>query len=179
MNMPLELFYWIQEYVDINTLLLTTSRLTAYRRQLYYWRLNRMGSEWYLDDPSRILQWLDASERQVRLKIDNPSMLTWYVSGCDMNASVFVRRCAHALTVLDSTDMTDVSALGHVHTLNVACCNDVTDVSALGHVHTLNVSYCKGVTDVSALGHVHKLNSSCCKGVKDVSALGHVHTLQV
>ena len=47
-DLPLELFYWIQEHVDINNLLLTTSRLTAYRRQLYRWRLTERNSLAYL-----------------------------------------------------------------------------------------------------------------------------------
>ena len=39
-DFSLEIFYWIQEYVDINALLLTSSRLTVYRHQLFQWRLS-------------------------------------------------------------------------------------------------------------------------------------------
>jgi hypothetical protein len=39
-------------------------------------------------------------------------------------------------------------------------CRNLSDVSALGHVHTLDLSECRNVRDVSALGHVHMLKMS-------------------
>ena len=106
-DLPLELFYWIQEHVDINNLLLTSSRLTAYRRQLYRWRLSRKRSMEYMLDRDMKLPFIADSAKQL------------------------------CVVLSLSSRVTDVSALSNVHTLNISCCNKVTDVSALCNVHTL------------------------------------------
>jgi hypothetical protein len=42
--------------------------------------------------------------------------------------------------------------LGHVHTLDLSECNQLTDVSALGHVHTLKFKFLWSVYRCQCLG---------------------------
>ena len=126
-DFSLEIFYWIQEYVDINALLLTSSRLTVYRHQLFQWRLSMSCIPKYLTD-RRVIEY---PHRQVCLRVEgfrDPSFTR-------------IPTCGHVHTLILSqcTSVTDVSSLGHVHTLDLSYCTGVTDVSSLGHVHTLRL----------------------------------------
>ena len=136
-DLPLELFYWVQEYVNINQLLLTSSRMSRHWYQLYRWHLNARTSKRYLVDPSPGLQCMDSPARQLRM----------HVSG--------------------DRDLVDMTALGNVHTLELHDCQSITDVSALRHVHTLTISDCQGVSDVSAVGNVRTVTLRHCQLVMD------------
>ena len=141
-DFPLELFYWVQEYVDINNILLTSSRLHGHRRQLYRWHLSVASSNLFLDNP-HLAMYIHFAYRIVQV---------WWMC---QHWGVCIR-CTCPIVQM----WVDVSALGHVHILHLFRCPGVTDVSALGNVHTLCLANCSGVTDVSALGNVHTLHMS-------------------
>ena len=75
-------------------------------------------------------------------------------------------------TVVDFSDVTDVSALAGVKGLTLDVCPNITDVSALGSVEELNLLRCHSITDVSALGGVKRLWIGWCHSITDVSSLG-------
>jgi hypothetical protein len=149
--LPIDIYYCIQEFTSINSFLNTSKRLGDVKRILFYWKLGRSASKRFQFIKTFRTQLLDLVHRSKNQLLLN---------------------LAHSL------ELTDVSALGHVHTLKLVCFN-VSDASALGHVYMLDLSGCTNVSDVSALGHVHTLNLGWCDNVSDVRALGHVHTLSL
>ena len=175
-DFPLELFYWIQEFVNINHVLLTTSLLGAYRHQLYRWDLTERGSVEYLNRACVISSLMDAPERQVCFKY-------WHfesvprIHAFSPIYTLDIYSQVYTLDLSDCTGVKDVSAFGKVHTLYISGCTGVTDVSALSKLHTLHMRGCIGVTNVSALHNLHKLRITRCTGVTDVSALGNVPRL--
>jgi hypothetical protein len=115
LSLPIDIYYCIQEFTSINALLNTSRRLEDVKRSLFYWNLGWTASKRFQSAETfhkHLLDLVHCSQNQISLDL------------------------AH------SSELTNVSALGHVHTLNVSRCHNVSNVSALGHVHTLNLSSC-------------------------------------
>ena len=148
--LPFELIEYIQEYTNINNLLITCKSFDLFRFELFKWKLTREASykKYYNNISFRhtILSRMKYPHKQLLIN-------------------------------LSDSDVEDVSSLSNVHDFNLSHCFCITDVSALSNVHTLKLFGCTGITDVSALGNVHNLDLSDCPGITDVSSLGNVHTL--
>ena len=89
--LPFEWIAYIQEYTNINNLLITCKYFELYRVELFDWKLSKISSEKYynaINFRHSILNRMKYPNKQLSLKL----------SYC--------------------TDITDVSALGTVHTLN-------------------------------------------------------------
>jgi hypothetical protein len=119
-SLPEDIYRCIQEFTPINALLNTSKRLLDVKHRLFYWSFRSASSkQFYSSEEFR--------ERLRGLMHDYRKQLSLNLSGFD--------------------DVSDVSALGHVHRLDLSRCYNVSDVSALGHVHTLNLSGCVEVSE--------------------------------
>ena len=137
--LPFELIRIIQEYTNINNLLITCKSFDLFRYELFEWKVNKETSESYYHNKKKFRDTLHS-----RMMYPNIQL---------------------SLNLCECRSVTDVSIFGNVHTLDLYGCTGITDVSALGNVHTLGLSSCTGITDVSALGNAHTLNLSDCIGI--------------
>ena len=156
-KLPIEIFNYINEYTNINNLLLSCKSFEQFKKKLYYWKLTKEYSKKFYYN-------IDFHNINFRKKIlskmfDSKKQLSLNLSACN--------------------GITDVSTLSDVHALNLSWCYNIIDISALSGVHTLNLSFCNRITDVSALSGVHTLNLSHCHRIRDISALNGVHTLNL
>jgi hypothetical protein len=136
-SLPEDIYHCIKEFTSINALLNTSKRgLSDVKRRLFYWNLNKEYSQLYYSSG-------EFRERLLGLVHDSKKQVSLNLSYCD--------------------NVSDVSALGHVHTLNLRECPNVSDVSALSDVHTLSLSWCSNVLDFRVLSHVHTLHLSYCE----------------
>ena len=118
----------LMRYIDVTKLLNSTKLLKNVKKKFIYIKLNKNYSlKYYNNEEFRniIHNSVEKSNKQISLDLSN------------------------------STNITDISALGKVHTLFLHGCENITDVSALGKVHTLHLYNCDQITDVSSLRNVN------------------------
>ena len=85
----------------------------------------------------------------------------------------------HDLSLITLPEVCDISSLTHVHTIYIQNCQQIRDLSALSRSHTVSLYHCHGFSDVSMLGNVYSLTIDECFNVTDVSMLGKVHSLEL
>ena len=165
--LPFELIQYIQEYANINNILITSKYFELFRYEFFRWKLTATLSKKYYNDinfRNSILSKMKYPNKQLSLKLYQCSGIT------DVSTLGIVR----TLDLSGCRNITDVNALDNVHTLNLSDCTGIADINALGNVHTLNLYNCSSITDVSALGNVHDLKLWGCTGITDANALGNV-----
>lgn len=84
-----------------------------------------------------------------------------------------------SLTLLNCSNVSDLSPAAGVQRLRVARCKAVADVSMLGALHSLALVALPSVSDVSALGSVRQLELADLPLLRDVSGLGRVEHLVI
>ena len=173
----------LQEFTNINNLLLSCNNFQKIKKYLYYWKLTKEYSKIYYMDANfrkKIIAKMFNSKKQlyVDLSFDlyaryNNTESYQYVS------DVTVLNNLHTLILSGCIKIRDISPLNNIYKLILIECSGITDVSSLKDTCELNLMNCRGVTNVDSLKKVRKLNISWCPNITDVSCLDQVEELDI